>query len=482
MKVEILDPALASAAHKLSQSLSRAGGRALLVGGGVRDILLGQPLADLDFEVYGLHADKLQSVLAKDFALDLVGRSFGVLKIKHLAIDVAIPRHESKRGSGHRGFEVHGDPFMSLPEAASRRDFTVNAMALDLLTGELHDPWNGQRDLQTKVLRHVSKKFSEDPLRVLRGMQMAARFDLEPAAETVELCRHIEPEGLAPERIFEEWRKLVLKGAKPSRGLRLLHDCGWLRYFPELEALVHCPQDPEWHPEGDAWVHTLHVMDAFAGQRLGDPWEDLVVGLGCLCHDLGKPLTTHFTDGRWRSPGHEEDGEAPTRAFLARMSEQQKLADEVVPLVREHLKPMVLWKAQAGPAAIRRLARRVGRIDRLVRVAQADHAGRPPLDTHLEAGVWLIEQAERLALEQAAPKPLILGRHLIDLGLEPGRHFGPMLEALFEAQLDGRFDNVDDGLALARDLVSADVSADVSSDVSAAASAAVPDVDPSTTS
>ncbi|MCG8459461.1 MAG: HD domain-containing protein [Holophagales bacterium] len=450
MRIEHSEASLAQAQDLLCRAVAAAGGRALLVGGSVRDSLLGRPVSDLDFGVFGREAARLQQVLEEHFELDLVGQSFGVLKVRRIPIDVALPRRESKRGSGHRGFAVDSDPHMSPKEAASRRDFTVNAIAFDPLGGEVLDPWHGRRDLEQRVLRHVSAKFAEDPLRVLRGMQMAARFRLEPASETVLLCRRIEPEGLAEERIFEEWRKLLLRGEEISRGLRFLRETGWLRHFPELEALVHCPQDPEWHPEGDVWVHTLHVLDAFARDSSGDPWDDLVVGLACLCHDLGKPSTTSFVDGRWRSPGHEEAGEAPTRTFLERMTRQQKLIEQVVPLVREHLKPIALYKAGSRPPAVRRLARRVGRIDRLIRVCRADQAGRPPLPADFPAGDWLVEQAAALDLAASAPRPLVLGRHLIALGLEPGPSFGPILEACFEAQLDGAFRDLDGGLERAR--------------------------------
>ncbi len=455
MKIRIPDAALRQAQETIAAKVAGAGGRALLVGGSVRDAVLGRPAADLDVEVFGLSPERLRQVLAEDFELDLVGQSFGVLKIRHLDVDVAIPRRESKRGLGHKGFEIHSDPELSLEEAARRRDFTINAMAWDPLREELLDPCGGRRDLEERVLRHVSDKFAEDPLRVLRGMQFAARFVLTPAPETVELCRRIEPEGLARERIFEEWRKLVLYGEEVSRGLEFLRACGWVRYFPELERLIDCPQDPGWHPEGDVWTHTGHVMDAFARERLGDPWEDLVVGLACLCHDFGKPSTTLVDDdGRIRSPGHEEDGDEPTRSFLARLSNQERLAVEVVPLVREHLKPIHLYKAGASASAIRRLARRVGRIDRLVRVCRADHAGRPPLPfDDFPAGHWLLEQAGALEVADAKPRPIVMGRHLIELGLEPGPHFKQILDACFEAQLDGDFRDLEAGLEFARGML-----------------------------
>jgi len=449
LSLEIPDPALAAALTTLVDRVAAAGGRALVVGGAVRDALLERPAKDLDLEVYGLDPAALVALVRTSFRIDLVGRSFGVLKLRDLPVDVSLPRRESKRGLGHKGFEIHCDPAMSVSEAAQRRDFTLNALAWDPRTGAVIDPVGGLADLQAGVLRHVSSRFAEDPLRVLRAMQMAARFDLTVAPLTVALCRTIEPEGLARERIFDEWRKLVLRGRTPSRGLAFLRACGWLRQVPELAALEGCRQDPEWHPEGDVWTHTLHVMDAFAAERVGDPWEDLVVGFACLCHDLGKPATTFVDDdGRIRSPNHEAAGEAPARSFLHRLSERSQLVEAVVPLVREHLKPIQLFTSDASPGAVRRLARRCGRIDRLVRLARADHRGRPPRPWDgFPAGDWLLARAQELAVADRKPRPIVQGRHLIARGLAPGPHFGPLLEACFDAQLDGVFDHLEGGLA-----------------------------------
>lgn len=459
LRLDIADPAMARALETIAGGVAAAGGQALVVGGAVRDGLLGMPAEDLDIEVYGVPADALIALLEAAFRLDLVGRDFGVVKLRGLEIDVSLPRRESKRGLGHKGFAVHSDPSMGFAEAALRRDFTVNALGWDPRTSEVLDAHGGLDDLEAKRLRHVSEKFVEDPLRVLRAMQLAARFDFDVAPETVALCRSIDAEGLAVERIEDEWRKLMLRGRTISRGLAFLETSGWLRMTPELEALIGCPQDPEWHPEGDVWIHTLHVMDAFAGERTGDAWEDLVVGFGCLCHDLGKPaVTCRDADGRIRSPGHETVGEAPTRSLLRRIGRNARLVDAVVPLVREHMKPYQLWADAAGPSAIRRLARRVGRIDRLVRLARADHRGRPPKPWNgFPAGDWLVTQAAALDLADQAPRPIVLGRHLIDRGLVPGPHFAPILDACFEAQLDGRFDQLEGGLAYLDEVLAARV-------------------------
>lgn len=432
----------------LAEAVRAAGGRALLVGGWVRDALLGHPSKDADIEVFGLERDVLERTLRQQFRYDQVGKAFAVYKLKGLPIDVSLPRRESKTGTGHTGFTVEGDPHMSFAEAASRRDFTLNALLWDPLDGELIDTCGGRADLENRVLRHVSEKFSEDPLRVLRGMQFVARFDLEAAPGTVALCRSIEPEGLPRERLFEEWKKLLLKGIKPTRGLAFLRETGWVRYFPELEALIDCPQDPEWHPEGDVWTHTGHCLDAFARERIGDNWEDLIVGLAVLCHDFGKPLTTERAeDGRIRSIRHEIVGLRPAESFLRRLTDERAIFEQVLPLVEAHMRPNALYKSNAGDAAVRRLARLVGRLDRLLRVVRADMAGRPPLPATGEADVWLQQRAEELAIKDSVPEPILQGRHLIESGLKPGRHFGEILEAAFEAQLDGDFADLDGALA-----------------------------------
>jgi tRNA nucleotidyltransferase (CCA-adding enzyme) len=452
--VPLDNPRVAGVTQAICRAVADEAGVAHLVGGCVRDAARGRPIVDVDIEVFGIEVDRLESLLGRIVGFSLVGASFGVLKVHGLPIDVSVPRRERKIGQGHRAFEIDADPGLDPTEAAARRDFTINAIAWNPLTGAVIDPYDGLGDLRRRVLRHTSHQFAEDPLRVLRGMQFVARFGLDPAPETVALCRTIEPEGLAAERLFDEWRKLVLAGVQIGAGLRFLEATGWLAHTPELDALRGCPQDPDWHPEGDVWVHTGHVMDTFAERRTGDDWEDLVVGLACLCHDLGKPATTAWIDGRWRSPGHEEAGLGPTRRFLDRLTNQHRLADEVLPLVADHLKPDQLYQQGAGPSAVRRLARRVGRLDRLIRVAAADRDGRPPSPRDdFPAARWLEDTAASLAVLDAPPRPLVLGRHLIELGMRPGPSFKPILDQCFEAQLDGRITDVDEGVALARSIL-----------------------------
>ncbi len=470
LDLSVLAPPLRDAVLGIARLVKDAGGRALMVGGSVRDLLLGEKhVKDVDLEVFGIAADALQSLIGARFEFDACGLSFGVLKIKHVDIDVSLPRRESKRGEGHKGFLIDSDPFLSIPEAASRRDFTINAMYYDPLAEVFEDPYGGVADLGQRILRHVSPKFVEDPLRVLRGMQFIARFDLHPAPETIEICRTIQIEGLPPERLFEEWAKLLTKGVQIGRGLAFLRSTGWVRYFPELAALIGCRQDPKWHPEGDVWNHTCLCLDAFARRRTEaqargekvDRNEELIIGLAVLCHDFGKPATTAYDPVKKhiRSLGHDVAGVAPTLAFLQRLTNEERLLRDVPPLVSNHMQPFSLWKGKVGDAAVRRLAVKVGRIDRLIRVAQADDEGRPEeCRGGSSAGEdlrWLAATAERLRVAAAVPKPILMGRHLIEMGYKPSAQFKKWLDACFEAQLDGAFADLDGAFAYFRTKIKA---------------------------
>ncbi|MFN5804779.1 MAG: CCA tRNA nucleotidyltransferase [Opitutia bacterium] len=432
--------------------LREAGGRPLLVGGSVRDALMGSPVLDFDVEVYGLGTRQVEAALRREFGVVTVGAAFGVTKLKDLPVDVSVPRRENRTGARHTDFAVEADPTMTPKEAAERRDFTVNAVMWDPFTGEILDPWGGVADLHAKRLRHVSDKFAEDPLRVLRAMQFAARFEFAVAPETVALCGTLTQEHLPAERLMEEWSKLLLRGRKPSLGLTFLRDCGWTKSYPELHAVIGVEQDPEWHPEGDVWNHTLLCLDAFARERQGDRDEDLIVGLAVLLHDLGKATTTRREphDGRLHAYGHEEASVPLAQAFLARITRESRLIEAVLPLVRWHGAPLELWKQRekAGDAAVRRLAAKAQRIDRLIRVDSADRKGRGPASLFEPSpqGLWLKERAAALDVRAAAPKRLVLGRHIIAEGHRPGEWFTRVLDEAYEAQLDGAFTDEAGGL------------------------------------
>jgi tRNA nucleotidyltransferase (CCA-adding enzyme) len=450
----------------LARAIHEAGGRALLVGGCVRDALMyGQP-KDWDLEVYNLDAAHLREILDRFGSVNIVGESFTVYKLgKHL--DVSIPRRERKSGRGHRAFVIEGDPSMSVTEATRRRDFTINAILEDPLTGEIIDPFDGRGDIERRVLRAVSKEtFAEDSLRVLRAAQFAARFEFEIDPDTVELCRAIDLSDLPAERIWGELEKLLLQATHPSLGLEWLRRLGAIeKLFPEIQSLIGVLQDPEWHPEGDVFVHTKLTVD-----RARELIEDLsyprkvTVMLAALAHDFGKPPTTQFLEGRWRSRGHEEAGVAPAESFLSRVNvhtiDGYNVRAQVIALVREHLKPGEFYKKrdEVGDGAFRRLARRC-EPDLLYRVAKADSLGRNaewvPREHWYgsEAQEWFIERSRELQVEQRPPDPLLLGRHLLELGVEPGPRMGEITRAVYEMQLDGRVRSLDEAIAEARRLI-----------------------------
>ncbi len=441
-------------------ALRQAGGRPHVVGGCVRDWLLGRTAKDFDVEVFGLDYEQLGRALAPFGATDLVGRSFGVIKVSigGATYDFSLPRRESKTGSGHRGFAVAAEPELTEADAAARRDFTINAIAYDPLGQRLIDPHGGERDLRARVLRHTSAAFAEDPLRVLRAFQFAARFELTLAPETAALCRSIKGtfSELALERVWGEWDKWCTQAVKPSAGLVVLKESGWLAHFPEVAALDGLPQEPEWHPEGDVFVHTGHCLDALVGLpawRDGDAHTRRILSLGVLAHDFGKATTTQQMERRrqlrWVSPGHEAAGGPPSETFLLRIGAPLELIDYVRPLVVHHL------AHHQGPTnlrdtTVRRLARKIhpARIDDLIAVMTSDHLGRPPLvsEDALRRIHDLRDVAQRLAVAQEAPQPIVRGRHLIALGIKPGPHFTPALDAAFESQLDGAFYDEEGGL------------------------------------
>jgi tRNA nucleotidyltransferase (CCA-adding enzyme) len=454
---------LPSSLERMLVSLREAGGRPYLVGGAVRDGLLGLPLKDFDLEVYGLTPERLRSVLASAGRLDEVGQAFGVLKVSGLAgvdgqVDVALPRRDSKRGQGHRGIAAVGDPDLTIEEAVRRRDFTINALFFDPLSREILDPTDGRRDLDRRILRAVDAgTFGEDPLRALRAAQMAARYELSVEAGTAALCASMPLGELAAERVFGEIEKLLLKAARPSLGLELLEAWGQLPTLaPELVPLRTTPQDPEWHPEGDVWAHTLQVVDAAAGLSgdLDRP-RALAVMLGALCHDLGKPATTTHEEGRIRSRGHEEAGVPPTLALLDRWKVHTltgyDVRAQVLGLVAQHLKPGELYKERLrlSDGAIRRLARKC-EPDLLYRVARADCVGRRPGNFEPVAMEWFRERVHALDVAARPPAPLILGRDLIALGMAPGPEVGRLLKAVYERQLDGLVATREEALGQAR--------------------------------
>lgn len=441
----------------------RRSGRPRLVGGCVRDWLLGITPKDFDIEVAGTDFENLGRALSPFGPTDLVGRSFGVIKVRDKGgseYDFSLPRRESKAGAGHRGFAVEPDPALGDREAAARRDFTVNAISIDPFNGDIFDPFDGQADLRARILRHTGPAFSEDPLRVLRAFQLSARYDYSLNPETAALCRGMAGAfaELPVERVWGEWDKWAAKSVRPSRGLDVLEQTGWLRHFPEVAALRGTQQEPEWHPEGDVLAHTGHCLDALVGL---EAWTGSqaprrrLLSFAVLAHDFGKATTTERAERRgtmrWVSPGHEAAGGPLAVSFLRRIGAPLELDPPVRALVVHHLAHHHGAAGEFSDSQVRRLARRLApaTIDDLAVVMTADSLGRPPLGSAdvQELVGRLRARAEALELEAKAPRPIILGRHLLAMGRRPGPEFKPILEAAFEAQLDGAFSDEAGGLA-----------------------------------
>ena len=433
------------------RAIEAAKGRGLLVGGWIRDQLLGNPSKDYDIEVYGLPIVELEALLDGFGEVIAIGRAFGVLRVKGLDIDFSIPRRDSKVGRGHRGFIVDLDPTLDFATAARRRDLTVNSMAYDPLAQEILDAHGGLQDLEERALRATDPAtFPEDSLRGLRVAQFFARFEMEPDAELRRLCSALDLSDLPGERLYEEIKKLLLKSRRPSIGFEFLRETGLLTFFPELFAMVDVPQDPEWHPEGPVWDHTMLVLDEAARLKSGDDDADLVLLLGALCHDLGKPETTFEEGGRIRSPEHDEKGVPIAESFLSRLRASNELKEKVGALVRHHLAPSQLIKGGAKARGYRRLSRRLGEAgvdpDMLYRVAKADHFGRTTPDAlarTFDYGDAFLERMKELSIAEEVQKDVVLGRHLIARGFKPGVWFGTVLSACREVQDDTGWDDPD---------------------------------------
>jgi len=367
----------------ISKELLEHNAKAIVVGGSVRDHFLELLIKDYDVEVYGLSKiEELEAILSKHGSVNLVGKSFGVLKFVYEGeeYDFSFPRTEEKVAKGHRGFDVSCNGELSFKEASLRRDFTVNAIGYDIEEKAFIDPYGAEDDMKKRCLRHINDEtFKEDPLRVYRAVQFCARFDYVLAEETFKLCKTMVEQGmleeLAKERIYVEFKKLLLKSPKPSIGFELMRKLGILNYFPELEALIDIPQSPKWHPEGDVWVHTLMCVDKMVSLKIGDEKHDLKMMFAILCHDLGKATHTQITPEKISAIGHELAGLEPTESFMYRLTDEHDFIKSILPLVEHHLAPSIYYRGRAKNSTIRRLSTKVN-IEELVTVARADFLGR----------------------------------------------------------------------------------------------------------
>lgn len=430
-------------------SLQELGARPILVGGCVRDYFLNKEIKDFDIEIFDFDSLELLEISLKKFGnVKLVGKSFGVLtlKVEGYDFDFALPRIEKKVGNSHTDFEVITNSNLSFEEAAIRRDFTINAIGYDYFKDEFIDPFNGIDDLKNRIIRHINDKtFIEDSLRVYRAIQFAARFEFNLDENTKELCKKIvlsdELSYLPKERVYEEFKKLFLKSSKPSVGFELLRELGVLKYFPELQALINCEQEPEYHPEGDVWIHTLMCLDELAKilekEKIEDEYKKLYLFYAVLCHDFGKPFCTKEINGKITSYKHESLGIEPTISFLEKLSNEKKFIEIVCSLVKNHLIPFQLYLSHSSEKAVKRLSLKVN-IEDLCLVCLADCLGRDIEDKCkcYDAINWLNEKAKELEIHNEPIKQLVLGRDLIALGYKPSKEFKEILEFAFDLQID----------------------------------------------
>jgi len=440
--------------------ISEGAQKVFKVGGCVRDSLLGIEPKDIDLEVYGLTLGKIEEVLASRYTVDTVGKSFGVLKIANM-IDISIPHRENRLGADHKDFLIQFDPNLSVEEALKRRDFTINSMAIDCLSGQLIDPFNGVKDLNNRILRMTSADtFGEDSLRVLRGMQFASRFNLNIEFCTALMCHKMLPNAdtISKDRMWQEWLKWS-KGKFPGKGLRVLQKTKWIELYPELHLLIDCPQALNYYPEGCAFFHSVHVCDAMSEILQRNSFteeESIILMLSALLHDIGKPQTTRVhEDGKITSYGHDKKGALLVPAFLERINAPNKYYQPITVLVKEHMAHIA--RKTPSTKAVKRLSNRLKPLNFQMwsAVVEADCNGRPPLEKSNAALPW-VEKAKELNVDKAPPQPIITGKwllnHKIDM-LSQGPLMGLLINEAYKSQLNGRINDEKSAIQWIRSII-----------------------------
>lgn len=434
--------------------------RAFIVGGWVRDSILNRQSKDIDIEVFNATYEDLIKVLNKYGRIDTVGASFGVVKLKcgDYDFDFSLPRKDSLVGESTgrgRGFIVETCPSISYKEAAARRDFTINSLMFDPIMLELLDFFGGVHDIEHKILRATSDAFSEDPLRVLRGMQFCARFNLTVEKHTAEMCRSLVDKPLVRERECEEWMKLFIKSEKLSYGISYLKNIGWLDRYPHIKSIDNLKQDPAWHPEGDVLTHSVITADlAIMTLKQIDCSDDdkAAIVAAALCHDFGKAATTCITDGRVTSYGHNVIGATIAEDFLNSIGIKKYIIDRVKPMVSEHM--FIAMNPKPTKRDVRKLAHRLSPaiIADLCILINCDHNSRYyPHGASKSAAVELAVLGLDEHLLFNAPKPMIKGQDIIDVfnGVPRDKLLGEAIKTSFEAYLDGKADTKEECLNVA---------------------------------
>ena len=423
-------------ALKIAEKVSAAGGRAFFVGGYVRDMLMGAECKDIDIEVYGITPAALRSLLSEIGEPYDKGAAFGVLGLRHSELDIAMPRRESRTGSRHTDFDVSVDPFMTYEDASRRRDFTINAMMLDPLTGEIVDCWNGRYDLENRIIRHVSPEtFGDDALRVFRAAQFAARFRAQISPETMEICRAMDVSQLSRERVFDELAKALMKADTPSIFFRTLRAMDKLsEFFPETAAMEGVPQNPKYHPEGDVFEHTMLVLNSAAHLR-SRASEPLNFMLAALLHDVGKTNATEIKDGRIVSYFHPQTGVALAETQLKRLTSNTRTISYVKNMVELHMRPNML----AGADSRRRKSRAMFDMsicpEDLMLLSRADAEGKK--DAPYDERTWDWLEARLADYRECIARPMVNGKDLTHAGYAPGPEMGALLKRARELHFSG---------------------------------------------
>lgn len=418
----------------LATKIKEKGGQAFFVGGYVRDYLLGISSKDYDIEVHNISKDDLESILDSLGGKLEFGKSFGIYNIKGYDIDIALPRKESKTGNRHQDFDIDIDPYLDLRDSAIRRDFTINALMLDCLTGEIIDFFGGQEDLKKGIIRHIDdKRFCEDPLRVLRCAQFSARYDFEVDSKTIELCKKIDISTLPKERIFGEIKKGLLKAKKPSIFFNTLREMNQLDiWFPELKALIGLEQRPDYHLEGDVWNHTMMVIDE-GNKHIDNVQEPLAFMLSCLLHDVGKINSTSTTNGIIHSYNHEIIGKKIAATFLKRIANENRLKKYVINMVVLHMALNIYADNNSSIKATNKLYDKSVNPNDLIILSICDNLGRISVTPIVDNSQYMFDRL-RIYNETMA-KPYVTGSDLINNGLKPGEDFTKLLEYAHKLRL-----------------------------------------------
>lgn len=423
-------------AKRLAKLVCEKGGKAYYVGGCVRDKLMGTECKDIDIEVHGILKSDLEQIIDTLGHRMEFGVSFGIYGIKGCGIDIALPRTERAKGSGHRDFDVTPDPFIGTKKAAMRRDFTINALMEDILTGEIIDHFGGIDDIKNKILRHVNENtFPEDPLRVLRAAQFAARFEFEISKETIQLCKSIDISTLSRERVELELIKALLKAKRPSLFFNAMRKMDQLSvWFPEAEKLIGIPQHKIYHMEGDVWDHTMMVLDEAAKyrSRVSYPYGFMMTA---LVHDFGKIICTEEKNGIYHAYGHETKGIDIVREFLRRITCEKKLVRYVLNMTELHMKPNVLAGSYSSLKATNKMFDSSVCPEDLIYFAKADNDGRITEEKSEFNERFLTERLD--AYKSIMAEPYVAGKDLIDAGLVPDKNFSEILNYAHKLRLAG---------------------------------------------